>query len=637
MISKKRTAPDKILALQPKAQTLPLVIGALGVVYGDIGTSPLYAIRECFHGLHAVEPAEGNILGVLSLVFWSLTVVITVKYVIFILRADNNGEGGIFALLSLVPKARGEISGRARSSVVLAAVFGAALLYGDGIITPAISVLSAVEGLNVATTAAQPLVLSVTLIILFFLFMVQRRGTSRIGAIFGPVMVLWFVTIGLLGAAAVTRHPRVFLAVNPWHGVEFFRSNSLHGLIVLGSVVLCVTGGEALYADLGHFSRRAIRVSWLALVFPALFFNYFGQGARLLEQPEAAVNPFYSLVPGPFLYPMVVLSTMATIIASQAMISGIFSLTRQAVQLGYLPRMRIIHTSTETEGQIYLSGINWALMIACMALVVSFKESSRLAGAYGIAVTATMATTSILFFFVIYRKWRWSLWKVLPIVLLFLVFDLAFFGANLFKLVDGGWFTISVGILIAVIMSTWKDGREKLSRGKASQKMPLESFLDAVAKEKPLRIPGTTVFMTIAPVGVPRALLYHFRHNHVLHEVVVILTVHSLDIPRVPPHERTKVEELGQGFYRVEVFYGFMETPDVPESLLRMDYPDLRVDPNRTTYFLSRETLLTTGRSRMMRWRKRLFAFLSRNVQTPAVYFGLPPDRVIELGVEIEL
>ena len=632
----KGIASEHSSSLDPRARTLTLVIGALGIVFGDIGTSPLYAVRECFHGLHAVEWGEKNILGVLSLVFWSLTMVVTIKYVTFILRADNHGEGGIFALMSLVPKAKGEMSPRARSIVVSAAVFGAALLYGDGMITPAISVLSAVEGLNVATTAAKPMVLPLTLMILFSLFMVQRRGTYRIGTLFGPVMMLWFVTIAVLGMAAVIRNPQVARAVNPFYGVDFFLVNRLHGMAVLGSVVLCVTGGEALYADLGHFNRKAIQLSWIGLVFPALFFNYFGQGAILLENPDAAVNPFYSLVPNPFIYPMVMLATLATVIASQAMISGVFSLTQQAVQLGYLPRIRIVHTSEETRGRIYLPGINWALMLACMGLVIIFKESSRLAGAYGIAVTATMATTSILFFFVISRNWYWSYWKVIPIILVFLIFDLAFFGANLLKLVDGGWFTITVGILLAIIMSTWKEGREKLSRRKSTQKIPIESFLESVSKEKPVRIPGTGVFMTISPAGTPNALMVHFRHTGVLYEQVVLLTIHTTDVPRVLPDKRLKATRLGQGFYRIELFFGFMETPQVPRSLLRFEHPDIRIDSDRTTYYLGRETLLTTGRSKMMQWRKRLFAFISRNVQTPTVYFGLPPDRVIELGVEIE-
>lgn len=616
---------------------IPILIGALGVVYGDIGTSPLYAIRECFHGLHAIELVENNVMGVLSLIFWSLTIVVSVKYVSFVLKADNHGEGGIFALLSLVPRAKAEISSRARSTVVLAAVLGAALLYGDGIITPAISVLSAVEGLSIATNAAKPMVFPITIVVLFSLFMVQQRGTSRIGAMFGPIMMLWFFMIAIFGTTAIIRNPHVFLALNPWYCIDFFQSNRLHGMIVLGSVVLCVTGGEALYADLGNFDRKTIRLSWLTIVFPALLLNYFGQGAKLLSRPDAALNPFYSLVPDSLLYPMVALSTLAAIIASQAMISGIFSITRQAIQLGYLPRMRIAHTSEKIEGQIYMPGINWAMMIACMGLVVGFRESSRLAGAYGIAVTATMTFTTVIFYFVMTRRWHWSNWKVLPVVFIFLFFDLSFLGANLFKVFDGGWFSIAVGIILMIIMTTWKDGRERLVRWKASQRVSLESFLDTIEKEKTLRTPGTAVFMTISPVGIPGSLIYYLKHTPVLHECVIMLNVHTLDIPRISREDRVKIEFLGKGFYRLEIAYGFMETPNVPEIILRIKHPGISIETSKTTYYLGRETLLPTGRSRMMMWRKRLFAFLSRNVQTPTVYFGLPPDRVIELGVEIEI
>ena len=618
-------------------RTMSLALGALGVVFGDIGTSPLYAIKECFHGLHAIELTQENLFGVLSLVFWSLTVVVTIKYVSFILKADNNGEGGILALLALVPRGEGRIPPRTRSAVVLAGVFGAALLYGDGIITPTISVLSAVEGLHVATEAASPLVLPLTCVILFVLFLAQHRGSSAIGSLFGPIMMLWFATIALLGIEAIIGNPRVFLAINPVYCYDFFTANRIHGMVVLGSVVLCITGGEALYADLGHFNRKAIRVSWLGMVFPALLLNYYGQGAKLLTQPELAFNPFYGLVPRPFLYPMVALSTVATIIASQAMISGVFSLTQQAVQLGYLPRMRIIHTSEEARGQIYISGVNWSMMIACIGLALAFRESSRLAGAYGLAVTATMTATSVIYFFVLTRTFEWSLWRAIPLVAAFLFFDLAYFGANLLKILDGGWVTLSVATALMIIMTTWKDGREKLSRKKLAARPPFEFFLEEVAKEKPPRVPGTAVFMTISPTGAPAPLIHHFRHNHVLHETVILLTVHAADVPWVRASERLKLKVLGQGFYRLEALYGFMETPNVPRIMHQLEHLDVETDPSTTTYFLGRETLLTTGKSKMMTWRKLLFAFMSRNIQTPTVYFGLPPDRVIELGVEVQL
>ncbi|MFH1488832.1 MAG: KUP/HAK/KT family potassium transporter [Pseudomonadota bacterium] len=619
---------------QPR--TLPLALGALGVVYGDIGTSPLYAIRECFHGLHAVELTEKNILGVLSLVFWSLTLIVTVKYVVFLLKADNCGEGGIFALLSLLPKAERRLSPRARSAVVLAAIFGAALLYGDGVITPAISVLSAMEGLQVATEAARPMVLPLTCIILLALFFVQYRGSSEIGKVFGPIMMCWFITIALLGVRSILHYPHVLIAVNPIHAYEFFAANRLHGMVVLGSVVLCITGGEALYADLGHFNKRSIRMSWFVLVFPALLLNYYGQGAKLLEEPALAFNPFYGLVPRPFLYPMVALSTAATIIASQAMISGIFTLTQQAVQLGYLPRFRIIHTSEEARGQIYIAGVNWALMFACIGLVLAFRESSRLAGAYGIAVTATMMSTSIIYFFVLSKTWGWPLWRTVLLVATFLFFEISYLGANLLKFVDGGWITLSIAAALMITMTTWKKGRETLSRKLLDSKLSLNIFLQEVEKQQPPRVPGTAVFMTISPVGTPAALMNHFKHNHVLHEQVLILTIRAIDIPKVPPGDRLGLKALGQGFYRLEALYGFMETPNVPRIMRRLTHLGIKTEPAMTTYYLGKETLLITGKWKVVRWRKALFALISRNIPTPTAYFRLPPDRVVERGMEIE-
>lgn len=618
-------------------KTIALALGALGVVYGDIGTSPLYAVKECFHGMHAIAAAETNILGVLSLVFWSLTMVVTIKYVLFILRADNKGEGGIYALLALIPSDKTKMLPRMYSGIVLAGIFGAALLYGDGIITPAISVLSAVEGLEVATKAASPFVLPLTCIVLFMLFSVQRRGTADIGKIFGPIMMIWFATIGALGVLEIFQTPRILAAINPAYAVRFFASNGFHGIVVLGSVVLCITGGEALYADLGHFGRDAIRLSWLSVACPALLLNYFGQGALLLTHPDLSFNPFYGLVPRVFLYPMVILSTMATVIASQAMITGVYSLTQQAVQMGFFPRVHIIHTSSETQGQIYVEKINFALMIACIGLVLVFKESSRLAGAYGIAVTATMGITSVLYFFVTTRVWNWPLWKALPLVGIFLAFDVAYFGANLLKVVDGGWFTLAIALVITIAMATWRDGRAQLSQKMLSAGLPMELFLRDIEAHNPLRVQGTAVFMTVSPVGVPSALLHHLRHNHVLHEKVIILSIRSVDVPTVPRAERVKFQELGQGFYRVLAFYGFMETPKVPDIMKRVSYLGLPTELASTTFFLGRETLLTTGDSKMSHWRKSLFTFMSRNAQTPMTYFGLPPDRVVEIGVQVEL
>lgn len=625
------------LSSNPQPRLLVLSLGALGVVYGDIGTSPLYAIRECFHGMHSIALNQTNVLGVLSLVFWSLTVVITLKYVGFIMKADNRGEGGIFALLALFLGAKDRMSPRKQSLIILAALFGATLLYGDGIITPAISVLSAVEGLEVATAAAKPIIVPLTCLILLGLFIIQKRGTERIGRLFGPIMVTWFGMIALLGLMSIAQVPVVLRALNPWYAVQFFLLNHWHGFVVLGSVVLCITGGEALYADMGHFNPKAIRVSWLLLVYPALILNYYGQGAMLLTNPHAAFHPFYALVPRVLIYPLVVLATIATIIASQAMISGVYSLSQQAIQLGYLPRLRIIHTSAQTKGQIYMPGVNWALMMGCIGLVLAFRESSRLAGAYGIAVTATMGITSIIYFFVVTRHWKWSLTKAIPLVSLFLLFDLSFLGANLFKVLDGGWFTLGVATVLAVSMTTWKEGRKKLGRAIGSIRMPVELFLADVSRVKPHRIPGTAVFMSVSPEGVPGALMHHYNLNKVLHQTVVLLSVLVEEIPRVEPKEQLLLDDLGEGFFRLTARYGFMETPDVPELMKRAKGLGLETEPMTTTYVLGRETLLTTGKSGMSTWRKILFSMMSRNAMNPTIFFKLPPNRVIEIGAQVEI
>jgi len=623
--------------LETRAGLLALSLGALGVVYGDIGTSPLYSVRECFHGQHAIALNPTNILGVLSLVFWSLTVVITIKYVGFIMKADNRGEGGIFALLALLLGAKSRMSHRRRTLVILAAVFGATLLYGDGIITPAISVLSAIEGLEMTMAAAKPVVVPLTCLILFGLFFLQKHGTQSIGRLFGPIMVLWFGTIALLGLVSIVQAPLFLKALNPWYAVEFFLVNHRHGFVVLGSAVLCITGGEALYADMGHFSPKAIRVSWLLLVYPALILNYYGQGAILLTSPQAAFHPFYALVPRFLLYPLVALSTIATIIASQAMFSGVYSLTQQAIQLGYLPRLRIIHTSAQTKGQIYMPGVNWAMMLGCIGLVLAFRESSRLAGAYGIAVTATMGITSIIYFFVLRRHWNWSLARALPLVGLFLLFDLSFFGANLFKILDGGWFTLGVATVLALFMTTWKEGRKVLGQAISSFRMPADLFLADVARKHPFRIPGTAVFMSVSPEGIPGALMHHYKLNKVLHQTVVFLSILVEEIPRVNPKERLKLENLGEGFYRLIARFGFMETPNVPELMEQARPLGLEADPMDTTYILERETLLTTGKSGMSFWRKVLFSMMSRNAMNPTNYFKLPPNRVIEIGAQVEI
>jgi len=629
--------PDSALHRKSDEKTSALALGALGVVYGDIGTSPLYAVRECFNGPHAVELNTVNLLGVASLIFWSLIIVVSMKYVGLIIRADNRGEGGIFALLGLILGSGNPLKPMLRSAVMVAAIFGASLLYGEGIITPSISVLSAIEGLEVATEAAKPFIVPLTCIVLVGLFVVQKRGTSGIGQIFGPVMAIWFLTIAAAGVGAILESPRILAAVNPWHAWEFFSANRLHGFVVLVSVVLCITGSEALYADLGHFGARAIRMTWLGLACPALLLNYFGQCALLLEKPAASFHPFYALVPTPPLYPMVALSTIAAIIASQALISGAFSLTQQAIQLGLNPRVHIVHTSAKVKGQIYIPSINYALLIACLILVLSFQESSRLAGAYGMAVTATMNITSLLLLITAVRIWNWPLWKALPPVALFLCFDVSYFSANLFKFLDGGWIALAVAVLVATVFTTWKKGREELRNQLYSGLLPLDAFLADLERHALARVRGTAVFMTISAQGTPPTLLHHVKHNHMLHEHVVLLTIRAADTPTVADEDRLRIERLPAGFYRLVAWYGYMETPNVPKVMRLAACFGLPLEPTKTTYYLGRETLLTNGTSPMSPWRKTLFAFMSRNAANPAGYFGIPPNRVVELGAQIRL
>ncbi len=618
--------------------SLGLALAALGVVYGDIGTSPLYAVKECFHGPHAVELLPANIFGVLSLIFWSLLVVVSLKYVVFVLRADNKGEGGVFALLALLHK---EVEKRSRAKyalVVFLAIFGAALLYGDGIITPAISVLSAMEGLSVATDAATPFIVPGTCAVLVTLFMMQKHGTDSIGKVFGPVMILWFTTLAALGLSAILANPEILAAANPLHAVRFFLTNRLHGMVVLGSVVLCITGGEALYADMGHFGRAPIRLSWCAMVLPALMLNYFGQGALLLSHPEKSFNPFYGLVPESLLYPMVGLATFATVIASQAMISGVFSLTQQAVQMGFCPRIRIVNTSAHTKGQIYLPGVNRAMMVACLGLVLAFKSSSGLAAAYGIAVTIDMTITSVFFFFVASMLWGWPAWKTVPLVALFLLFDLSFLSANLLKILDGGWFTLTVAALIMTAMATWRQGKLALGRQFKAMGLPIDLFLNSlVAGKPPYRVSGTAVFMSVSASGTPITLLHHYKHNKVLHEQILLLSILSAEMPFVPEKQRLEVTSLGHGFFRIIARYGFMQTPNVPDILRLAKGFGLDIQLESTTFYLGRETLLTGGASKMMEWRKSLFAFMSRNAWNATTFFGIPPGRVVELGTQVEL
>jgi KUP system potassium uptake protein len=621
-------APDHEVSLRR------LALGALGVVYGDIGTSPLYAIRECFGGPHAVSATEANVLGVLSLVFWSLVFVICVKYLTFMMRADNRGEGGILALLALQTGVRGP---RWTQVAIVLGLFGAGFLYGDGAITPAISILGAMEGLEVVTPALSVAVVPITALILVALFSVQRYGTGRIGAVVGWVTLAWFVAIGTSGLVAILRQPTVVEAVSPLHAVSFFREHGVDAFLLLGSVVLVVTGGEALYADMGHFGVRPIRFAWYTVVMPALVLNYFGQGVVMLESGGAVENSFYALTPGLWLYPMVVLATLAAIIASQALISGAYSITRSAVQLGYFPRVQIVHTSGETEGQIYIPEVNWILMVVCLALVFQFRTSGNLAAAYGIAVTGTMAMGSVLFYGVARGCWGWGRAHALALVGAFLVVDLAFFGANLTKVFQGGWVPLALGAALVVMMTTWRAGRVELARFFAESTLPERLFLDDVRRTGLLRVPGTAVFMTSSPDGIPPVLLHHVKHNKMLHEQVVLLSIETVHVPTVPFGKNFAVEDIGEGFYRVTAGYGFMQTPNVPRLLAAALAEGLAVDLDDTSYYLGRETFLTGGKARMASWRKALFGFLARNSRPATQFFGLPPNRVVELGAQIQL
>ena len=613
-----------------------LTLGALGVVYGDIGTSPLYTMKEVFGGAHALPPSQDNVLGILSLVFWSLLIVVSLKYLIFIMRADNRGEGGIMALMSLVQRATRHRT-RGHWLLVVLGLFGASLFYGDGLITPAISVLSAVEGLEVATPALKPYVVPTALVVLVSLFLLQRRGTAGVGVLFGPIMVVWFGLLAVLGAINVAQTPAVLSAMNPAYAVQFFATNQGLGFLALGAVVLAVTGVEALYADMGHFGRLPIRLAWFGFVLPALLLNYFGQGALLIREPDAVVNPFYLQGPEWAIYPMVAVATAATIIASQAVISGAFSVTRQAVQLGYLPRMEIRHTSEQAIGQIYIPFMNWLLLAGVVALVLGFQSSSNLAAAYGIAVTGTMAIDTILAAVIAITVWRWNRALVVIGALGFLFVDLAFFGANSFKVLDGGWFPIVVAGAVFAVLSTWKRGRELLRERLKSDSIPLQLFLDNVKEHGPTRVPGTAVFLSSQGQSVPHALLHNLAHNKVLHERVVFLTVRTEDVPFVRDSERIEVEDLGGNFYRVLAHYGFKEDPDVPRALNQCAVCGHEMNLLETSFFLSRETLIPTKMPGMAPWRERLFIWMARSAQNAMAFFRLPSNRVIELGTQVEI
>jgi KUP system potassium uptake protein len=636
-----RTTVDPVHPSQPRSRRgreLALSLAALGIVYGDIGTSPLYALRQCFYGGTGTPVSPANVLGVLSLIFWALVIVISIKYLLFIMRANNRGEGGILALLSLLDHRRTHTA-KHPGLLVLVGIFGAALLYGDSLITPAISVLSAVEGLGVATPELHSYVIPITIAVLVVLFLFQKRGTAEVGAWFGPVMLIWFVCLAVLGVGGILRNPQVLSAVSPVHAASFFMHNGITGYLVLGAVFLVVTGGEALYADMGHFGERPIRRAWFGLALPALLLNYFGQGGLILDDPSKAVHPFYDLVPSWANYGMIALATAATVIASQAVVSGAFSLTRQAVQMGQFPRLTIVQTSSEEIGQIYIPNINWALMLGTITLVLTFRSSINLAAAYGVAVSSTMVITTILAFFVMRSKWHWHPLIAWTILVSFLTVDIAFLGANLYKVLDGGWFPLAIGILVLLLMSTWLQGRRLLSERIAERSLSMDMLIADVSKSALARIPGTGVFLTAATPGAPGALLHHLKLNQTLHERVILLTAITEEVPRVRAARRLELHEMGSGFYRLYVRYGFMQSPNIPVAIRLCHDRSMieNLDINNIAYYVGHATLSPNAeRAGMGMWRKRLFVFMSRNALRASDFYHLPPGRSVELGVQIE-
>jgi len=617
----------------PKARTSALTLAAIGVVYGDIGTSPLYAFKEVFHADHGLTPQQPEVFGVLSLIFWSVMLVVSLKYVTFIMRADNRGEGGSLALLALAMR----ITGNSRFSPVLAVlgIFAAALFYGDSMLTPAISVLSAVEGIHLITPVLDDYVIPLTLGILTGLFLIQRHGTASVGAWFGPVMSLWFVTLAGLGIWHIASMPSILLALNPMYAVILFQEHALVAFVALGAVVLALTGAEALYADMGHFGKRPIRIAWTTFVAPALVLNYFGQGAMVLQNPATIINPLYRMVPDWALLPMIVLAGCATVIASQAVISGAFSVTRQAIQLQLLPRIATKHTSASEEGQIYIPFINWMLFIAVVCLVVGFGSSSNLAAAYGVAVTGTMLIDSLLLAVVMLLSWKWNRYFTGAFALLFILVDIAFFSANSLKIFHGGWFPLAIAIVIFTLLTTWRTGRVLLANNLRGNAIPIEIFLQGLPDIN--RVPGTAIFLTSAAEGAPPALMHNLKHNKVMHQTVVLLTVNTQDRPTVAPQERLRIKELGEGFYRMQLDFGYLDDPNVPEALISLSPSYLPLDPMQTSYFLSRETLLVSATPGMAQWREYLFSWLMRSAASPLDTFHLPPNRVIELGQQIAI
>jgi KUP system potassium uptake protein len=617
-----------------KKSAAALALGAIGVVFGDIGTSPLYAMKESFAGTHPLTPDEPHVLGVLSLIFWAIMLIVTAKYVGIIMRADNKGEGGSLAMLALATRLTH--GSNLTPIIVILGIFAAALFYGDSMITPAISVLSAVEGLQVAAPGLDAYVVPLTLVILIVLFAFQKHGTARVGTAFGPVMLLWFITLTVLGIINIIDYPRVLLALNPYYAIRFFVMDGWIAFLALGSVVLVVTGSEALYADMGHFGRMPIRLSWFTLVLPALLINYFGQGALIIHEPGAIENPLFLMAPDWAGLPMVGLATVATVIASQAVITGAFSVTRQAIQLGYLPRMAIIHTSASEMGQIYLPFVNWMLAFFVALLVLGFRSSTHLAAAYGIAVTGTMIIDGLLLSIVAALMWKWKPIVLGPVIGTFLFVDLSFFTANLTKIAHGGWFPLAIGLIIFLILTTWKRGRALLWERVSKDALELETFLNAVSDRVP-RVPGTAIFMTGTATGTPGSLLHNLKHNKVLHEQVVVLTVRFEDVPYVPADQRFELTTLPKNFYRLIVRYGFMEEPNVPEALRKAQEKGLRCDPMQSSYFLSRETVIPSNKPGMAMWREHVFAWMSRNATSAMEFFNIPPNRVVELGTQVEI
>lgn len=612
-------------------------LGALGVVFGDIGTSPLYAFRESFHAAEGLVVDERSVLGILSLMFWALILVVTIKYLIFVMRADNHGEGGILALTALATNALPTLKGRRATGLIVVGLFGTALLYGDGVITPAISVLSAVEGLEVVAPDLGAFVAPVASVIVVGLFMIQRQGTARVGALFGPVMIVWFATLAVLGVFQILAHPSILAAVSPMFAIDLIGDHPVLSFLALGAVFLVVTGSEALYADMGHFGRRPIRLAWVSLVLPALLLNYFGQGALLINDPTAISNPFYALAPAWFRFPLIALATMAAVIASQALISGAFSLTQQAVQLGYLPRMDIDHTSPREIGQVYLGTVNWMLMVACVLTVFAFGSASNLAAAYGVAVTTTMVITSALLYVVMRHHWRWSPLLAGSVTAVFLLIDLAFFGANIIKIGDGGWFPLTIGLAVLILMITWKTGRARLTARLHKGELPIERFIGSIVAHPQNRVPGTAVFLTSELGMTPPQLLANLRNNDVIHDTVLLVTVIWESKPRVQRAGRAVVHDLGEGFHQVLLRYGFMETPQVPEALAAITLADFGFDREDAVYFIGKETVIPSDRGLVIHLRDRLFALMHRNATSVIRFFGLPPQDVIEVGVQIPM